>query len=267
MATSGQFRRSVQRFNDYGNDLIRSDMNTFEDTLNTFLTFCETDSVFSAIHAQLQSVPDTDFDKWYADRSATGGSMAGSCRLIFPTDAEVRMALMYELLRRIRDGRIDFASFTIHFFALGTTKITAYVQALNDAITRPLVRELNYRLEEATDQLPSDATTSVPATTIQIIHQATNVIQQSASGSNISQVAHQEIPELASLFEQLERILHENSDSEEKRAEFSEIVQSVRELANAQQPKRIAIKTLLGTLPPISAVLSIAASIMRLLGP
>ena len=268
MPTSAQIRRSVQRFGDYSGDLIRSDMNTFENALNTFLTFCETDAVFSAFHSQLQSVPGADFGRWYAERSATGGSKAGSCRLTFPTDAEVRMALMYELLRRIRDGRLDFASFTIQFFALGTNRITAYVQALNDAITRPLVRELTYRLEEVTERLPPDGAASIAPASIQIIHQATNVIQQSANGSHISQVATQQLaPELTQLLEALDRTLSELADAETQRAEYAELVQSVREMASAAQPKRSAIRALLGALPPVSAVLSITASILKLLGP
>ena len=184
MATAEQVRRSIQRFQDHAGDLMHSDMNTFENALSLFIEFCETDSVFSAISAQLQSVPNTDFDQWYASQSFV---------LNFPTDPEVRMSLMYELLRRIRDGRIPFQN-TIQFFHLGTSKITAYIQALNDAITHPLVRDLGYRLEEVVDQLPSDKAATVPQASIQIIHHATNVIQQSAIGQTSTRVRLKTFP-------------------------------------------------------------------------
>lgn len=64
MATVGEVQKSIQRFDGFAEDLMRSDMNTFENNLNLFINFCETDSIFSAIHAQLQSVPNADFDEW-----------------------------------------------------------------------------------------------------------------------------------------------------------------------------------------------------------
>ena len=267
MATSGQIQRSIQRFVDYANDLLRSDMNTFEDTLNVFLEFCVTDEVFSGIHAQLQSVPAANFDEWYTCRRETGGSMAGSCQLTFPTDPEIRMALMYELLRRIRDGRVGFHDFVLNFFAMGTNKITAYVQALNDAITRPLVRELGYRLQDISDQLPADRREVVSPATIQIIHQATNVIQQLASGSNITQTASQNLnPELFRLFDDLEKVISALETGKAEKEEYAEVISSAKELATAERPKIGTIKALFAALPPVASVLSITASILKLLG-
>jgi hypothetical protein len=258
MATAGQVRKSIQRFHDYAEDLILSDMNTFEDTLNLFIDFCETDSVFSGIHAQLQSIPHADFDQWYASQSFA---------LTFPTDLEVRMSLMYELLRRIRDGRLPFQTFAISFFHLGTNSITPYVQALNDAITRPLVRELSYRLEELIDQLPDDRAAPVPQASIQIIHQATNVIQQSARGANITQTATQNLaPELDHLFRELELEVRNLRDHAEKQHEYLELIESARELAASDKAKPNAIKALLSVLPPVDSLVSITASILRMLG-
>jgi hypothetical protein len=242
-------------------------MNTFDDSLNVFLDFCETDEVFSAVHRQLQSVPAADFDSWYDRSKETGGSMAGSCRLNFPTDPEIRMSLMYELLRRIRDGRIGFTDFVLNFFALSTNKISAYVQALNDAIVRPLVRELGYRLEDLSDHLPDDRKQIVPPATIQIIHQATNVIQQSATGTNISQTATQSInPDVAQLFQALQQEIESLEINIEKRRDYLEVVSSARDIAAGDKPKIGAIKALFAALPPVDSVLSITSSILGILG-
>jgi hypothetical protein len=267
LATVGQVGRSIQRFGDYAQDLLRSDMNTFDNALNILLDFCETDPVFSSIHKQLQSVPEVDFDEWYEGRLASGGSMVGSCDLTFPTDPEIRMSLMYELLRRIRDGRVDFVGFATSFFALGTTKITPYVQAFNDAVTRPLVRELNYRLEELNETLPSDRSVVVPQSSIQIIHRAQNVIHQSAIGTQIQQNATQVVnPELVRLFDRLDHALQSLEDYRERQQEYSEIVTSARELAMSESPKPSAVKALLTSLPQIASVTSIVASILNIIG-
>ena len=55
-------------------------MNTFEDTLNVFLDFCESDEMFSAIHLQLLSVPGAEFDSWYQERRKTGGQLSFQIR-------------------------------------------------------------------------------------------------------------------------------------------------------------------------------------------
>ena len=266
MPTSGQVIRSIQRFSDYANDLLRSDMNTFEDALNMFITFCESDNVFSIIHNQLQSVLEANFDSWYESRRNTGGG-SGSRQLIFPTDQEVRMALMYELLRRIRDERINFLDFTLSFFALDSNAMTAYVQAVNEAITRPLVRELSYRLQDISDHLPKDQGVVVPPATIQIIHQATNVIQQTASGLNISQTATQNInPELCKLFTELQNAIISLEKDKIKLEEYLEIIVSAKELTIIEKPRVSAIKALFSGLPPVASVVSITASILKILG-
>lgn len=267
MPTGKQVQLSIRRFTDYAGDLLRSDMNTFDDALTVFTEFCETDTVFGSFHAQLQSVSGVDFDQWYEDRRATGGSFAGSCQLTFPTDQEQRMALMYELLRRIHDGRIPFQDFVLRFFALSKhAKITDYVRALNEAISRPLIRELRYRLEEMSAGLPSDGTSQVPPASIQIIHKATNVIQQSAVGSNIEQNAEIEVnPEIDRLFDQLVEAVRGVETDPAVLEEQLEIVETARTEAKQPSPKRGVIRTLLTGLTAGGAVSEITSLILDLI--
>jgi len=143
---AGEVRRSLQRFNDFASDLLASDYNTFEDRLNLLISFCEADAVFANIHQQLMNFPTVDFDAWIKDRFATMGGMSGSGELSFPTDLEARMAVMYQLLVAVRDTRVPWMQFGITFFATASTQCDEYIYAFNEAITRPLVRELSYRL-------------------------------------------------------------------------------------------------------------------------
>lgn len=267
MSTSTQVRLSIRRFGDYASDLLRSDMNTFSDALNVFVDFCEKDSVFSAFHAQLTSIPGVDFDEWYQGRLQTGGSFAGSCDLSFPVDQEARMALMYELLRRINSNAIGFQDFVLRFFALGKgAKITHYVQALNDAISRPLVRELGYRLEALASELPQDGSAQVSPATIQIIHQATNVIQQSASGSNINQTATLTTnPEVDRLFDRLVEAVREAHPDPDEQREQLELVEAARIEATKPESKVSIVRTLLGGLAAAGSVSEITSLILDLL--
>lgn len=259
MLTAAQVKTSIRKFQDYADDLIQSDMNTFDDCLNIFMHFCESDPVFSLIHSQLQSVPDTDFDSWYVNSQRRGPR-----KVEFPVNEEVRMALMYELLRRINCKEISIHHFVHCVFSLGTTKITAYIQAFNSAITERLTRELGYRLDAMI--LPEDRQAEVSPTVIQIIGSAQNVIQQSASGTNITQTASNQIS--SRLDEQFNRLLCEirkiESDPTQLK-DHEEIIETAREESKKSSPKRGSIRTLLNALPHAGAIAEITALILDLI--
>jgi hypothetical protein len=241
-------------------------MNSFEDRLNIFLNFCSTDEIFSVFHHQLIMVEDVDFNQWFSAIQSTISSMAGSGRLVFPIDVEQRLSIMYQLLHHVREGKIDFISFSTDFFALSTSQITAYVRAFNEAITTQLVRELSYRLENMLDSLPEDTSTKVSPSVIQIIHNAQNVVQQTAAGNNITQTANLEVSsEIEELFEKL-KVAVQGAVSSSEQQECLEIVEAAKEEATAQKPKLSVLKALFSSLPSVNSVLSITVSIMRLLG-
>lgn len=266
MLTSGQVQRTIQKFSDYSRDLLQADYNTFDDRLKVFVHFCETDTVFSRIHAQLQTIKGVDFDAWLAGCQASVRSMVGSGNLDLPIDEEHRMAIIYELLRRANDDRIDLLGFINNFFAISSNRITDHIQAFNDAITAQLIRELGYRLETLAEQLPDNKKDEVPVSMIQIIHQATNVIQQSATGTgNILTATQSFSPEMEQLFRELKAAAIAEPNGIDK-SEIEEIIATALLAAKAEQPKPSAMKRLFAALPPTAAVLSITASIMKIFG-
>jgi hypothetical protein len=46
MATVGEVQRSIQRFDDFAEDLMRSDMNTFENSLGYLIIFSQRKAFF-----------------------------------------------------------------------------------------------------------------------------------------------------------------------------------------------------------------------------
>lgn len=254
MFTSGKVQRSIQKFSDYASDLIKSDANTFNDTLSIFMHFCESDPIFKGIHNQLISV-DVNFDKWLKDRLDSVSSMAGSGDLSFPTDADHRMVIMYELLRRIQSNSIARDPFLMSFFAIRSNRITDYINAFNEAVSCRLTRELNYRLQDIADSLPQDRAIEVPASMIQVIHHANNVVLQNAIGDGNKQIAKQDISDLENLFGQLRNAAVEAEP--EKREEIEETVMLAKETASQTPIKTKVLKILLATLSPTASVLSI----------
>lgn len=231
--TVGKIRRSLKRFEDFAGDLARSDMNTFADRLNMLIDYCKTDPVTLVIHEQLINMPSVNFDSWHKDVISTMGGMAGSGDLTFPTELEKRMALMYQLLDKVNNGEIDIIDFSHNFFAIGDNSIDSIIFAFNEAIIEPLARELAYRIEDLEEEMPEDNKETFPLANIQIIHNAGNVVQQAASGNNISQNANIESRnELSQLFDDLRQELRNVINEESKIDDALQIVQTSQDLAN-----------------------------------
>ncbi|WP_197278230.1 hypothetical protein, partial [Vibrio coralliirubri] len=115
-----------------------------------------------------------EFDSWY--KAVSGYDNRGG--LSFPTNIDERLSIMYELLCRMNDKKIDLISFCASNLVISSNRIDEYICSFNDVVSEPLFRELSYRLEDIQDELPADNTFEVASPILQIIHHAENVIQQ-----------------------------------------------------------------------------------------
>lgn len=265
MATSGQIQRSIKRFQDFASDLIRSDMDTFADRLAVFIHFCDSDEFFSEINKQMESRAKDLFDTWLLERMKTVGGMAGSGDLTFPVDLDERMAIQFEILRRINAGAMDVLGFTHQFFSIGS-HISDHIRALNEAVTKALAREMKYRLEEVLEQLPEDKKAEAPPTIHQIFNHVGSLVQQHASGGHISQVATIGYPDdLKAAFVDLRAAVAEHEKDPEVLKAHNDSIDAAEQLASIEKPKLSAIKTLLGTLPSIASITNSVATIVKTL--
>lgn len=244
---------------DYASDLNSADYNTLDDRLAKFCHFCSTDSVFSNIDQQLRHVASSGFDSWYAERSESQGGMSGSGQLIFPLEDETRIAFMYELLFRIQSANIKIWDFCINFFSIRSNSLDDYLYAFNEAITGIMIRDIGYKLEEMLEEMEESDEGFVSAASIQIIHNAENVIQQTASGSNITQSASIENnPELGRLFEELRLKVGNKPDD-------VDIIAAAESEAKKTQPKKPVVQALLNGLSIAASAAGIIASIVAML--
>lgn len=227
------------------------------------MDYCKSDPVLSLIHAQLMSMSGVDFDSWQKEVLSTVGGMAGSGDLSFPTDLEQRMALMYQLLNKVDNEEIDLIDFAHNFFATGDSRIDSIIYAFNDAVVEPLCRELSYRIEDLEEDMPEDSREEYPLANIQIVHNAQNVIQQTASGSNIQQHASIENNnELKELFSQLRGELKSQLSDSNEVENAVQIVNSSEEMAQNGKSSLPALKVLLGSLGVMGNVGSIVSAIL-----
>ena len=265
MTTTGQVQRSTQRFQEFSSDLIRSDMDTFSDRLALFIHFCESDEFFASINIQLVEVVQDGFDAWFKERMETQRSMVGSGDLSFPVDLDTRTAYQFEILKRVNSGTIQLLGFTTVFFTVGN-KISDHIRALNEAITKPLAREMKHKLEEIAERLPDDKRAEVPPAILQVFQNVGSYVHQQATGSNISQVAtinHGD--ELKNAFTELRAAITAYEYDQLKLREQIETIEAAEQLAIVEKPRTSAIKVLLGSLPPIASITASVLTILKLL--
>lgn len=136
-----QIELSFRKFNDFANDVLSSNYHIFNSRFNILIYHCENDPIMLVICNQLKNV-DIEFDEWWIKCSRT------SERSVFdlPVDETKRDALLYKLCIKVNKVEIHYFDFSRRFF--GTSNKSLSISAFNEAIVKPLVRSINYKLEK-----------------------------------------------------------------------------------------------------------------------
>src|SRR5208282_4698692 len=149
---SSKVEETKATFNEKAMDLLDSNGHTIENAINIFVDFCESDKIMATITLSLKDNANVNISKWYDDFSRSVGSMIGSGKFILPTNDDDRLALLYQLLLKIKSKEIDLRGFCLDAFgARGTTQM-AY--QFNQAVSRPLTRGLLHKIEEKQSEEP-----------------------------------------------------------------------------------------------------------------
>jgi len=258
--SAGQIRRSIQRFDDYGEDLVRADDDTFKDRLNVFVEFCRTDPTASRIHQQLLGVPDTDVKRW-VDQAVQ------KREAVFPTAADLRLSLMYQLLLELQSGHIDLLNFASRVFPAQTASVDHYTRAFCSAVVRPMVRELRYRVRDIA--LPDDDSQVVDAHVLQIIHNTGTLVQQVAPNAIQPSMTAKTALDHAQLRLQVNALREAVSRLDLPAIMKQEAVDVVNAIANesaSSTPRIGVLKGLLKVLPHTADVAQIVGTIAQLIG-
>jgi len=132
----------------------------------------------------------------------------------------------------------------------------------------PLIRELNYKLQDIEDGLPEDKTAIVSPSIFQVITNYGQMIQQHAVGSGHTQSATINIEESdwAPLLHQLREEIKSATLSPEENKTNVDLVDGVEAQFRSGKPNKTIVQTLLGALPPLGNVASITSAIIALFG-
>jgi hypothetical protein len=133
---------SIRRFQDYSSDLLHSDAPTFENALNAFLDFCESDQLMMPLTTPLKE-ENVDVAKFWGD-------MISSNKVTLPTNERQKVCLLYQLLLNVRNNKFSVAQFGVNVFHASSTNQSIY--RFNEVFSRPLIRELGRKLDDVEDQ-------------------------------------------------------------------------------------------------------------------
>lgn len=237
-------------------------MNNFDDRLAQLLEFVRSDGLFIEIHNQLITNPNIDFDSWYKERRATERGMSGSGTLLFPTNMDDKLSLMYQTLIKVGNKEMEAFNFARPFCATSSSRIDTFISFFNNNITQPLMREIGYKLEDIELELPMDDRQEITAPMIQIVHHANNVINQNITGNNNNQTAsiNVEHSELDKMLSELRQAISQLELHTEEKQRHLETVDACEDLVKAEKPMVRAAQTLLFSLVPLGANIATIAT-------
>lgn len=255
-----KIERSFRRFRYYSEDLLNSNFKTFSNNLNIFIDFCENDEIMRIISAQLKSNENVDVNKWFSDFQKTGVSITGSKEYVLPIDEEDRISLLYQLLLKMNSNELDFQGFCLG--AYGKTNVTDMVRAFNDAISRLLVRDLSYRLDEIIETTNSDL--KVPIEKLVVIQTGAGSNNAIAIGEHIEQTVINQSSELDELINKLSNeILNSREILEEDKEDLMIDVDTIKKQLAKKNPKKDLILPFLRNLASFSTLAFTVQAIIK----
>ncbi len=232
---SKEILTSFRKFRDYSSDLLSSNLTTFDNCLAIFIDFCENDKVMGFITTQLKRY---DFVKWKQEFDKSGGSMAGSADLNFPLNEDDRLSLLYQILLKINAEEFNFLGFCSMAFYSRDGSFNGYIYEFNKAITRPLVRDLGYKLEEIKSGIEEGQ--QIALENLVIFNAASITNSQIAIGTNIKQIRISRDTKLDALVNKLaDSILLDSSLKDVDKQDLLSDVESMK----IEMQKNIPIKS------------------------
>lgn len=129
-------------------EFSRASYQNAEDALNRYYHVLRSEGAVGSLLESL--LPSVDFDSWYAEVSATEGSMVGSAKLRWPPDRNERVALQLALLRQVATNELPLVDFAYRFTHASDIdgSIRAFFERLLVPFHNDLVRVLKQQLEE-----------------------------------------------------------------------------------------------------------------------
>src|SRR5690349_2140983 len=130
---SEKIQEALRKLRNCSSDLLQASRPTFQNALNTFIDFCETDGTMVTITAPLKQNDGIDVAKAWKE-------MLDSSNVKLPPEEDQRLSFLYQILIRVRSNESDLVSSGTRVFH--DRDIDMMVIHFNDTFSRPLFRGL-----------------------------------------------------------------------------------------------------------------------------
>jgi diguanylate cyclase (GGDEF)-like protein len=138
MAIPPRFEASIREFQDYVEDVRRSNFLTFSDALARLMSLFGPSTDLSEVSRALGAP--AGFDDWYSNLQSSATGTGGHGQVSWPQRTKERLAFQLELLRRIDDNKIDFTDFCRTYLTI-SGKYDDMVHALSEHVVRQFARD------------------------------------------------------------------------------------------------------------------------------
>lgn len=180
----------------------------------------------------------------------------------------IDLSIMYQLLLKVDNKEIEAWNFALNFCTTSSSRIDVFIQFFNENITKPLMMEISYKLEDIELEIPKDDRNEVAQQVVnQFFNNAGNVINQTSLGDKNNQTANIYVNknEVDRLLVELKKVISGLAISSDDKAENLETIDVCEELLKGDEPKLKPVKKLLKTLIPLGAeVATIVSTVLTL---
>jgi hypothetical protein len=149
-----KFQSSYRKLKDYAENVENSSYTNFKNSIRIFLYHLGKDEFFSVISENLLNIP-SDAVSWYKEAENSMGGTVGSGNLILPDDEDERLALLYDLLRKIESDEILIDQLGDVFST--SSQYDDVVQDFNNLFFLPMIKLLWHKIDEIDDSLREES--------------------------------------------------------------------------------------------------------------
>lgn len=256
-----------KRINNALLDMQASTSQTFE---QHFLTFARllADSSLQSINQRL--VADSDVERFLSESSKTQGSMVGSARLAWPTEADEVLGLKWLLVQKFASEPCQLLNFAHTFYTVGRN-LTGELHSLTRQLLIPFGRD--YKEFVMTVEDP-DGASSGALTSSGEARRAAQHITYNISGSNARVNSHSidnsvnTVTTNSAVSNQIQALRDEIRRAPltaDQKVEAFEVVDEVEVQVASGKPKKGVVSALLASLPAIQSITTIGKALYDVL--
>ncbi len=232
--TAKQVKRAIRDFESNVQDIMGSDIRTYEARIKSFVTIINTNPVINSIVSPLLEI-DINIDQIHE------GNGSGWITLNLPIDTNEQIAYILKVFIMVAQDKLSFQDLTLSIYA--SSHISSNIEKYLNNIARPALRELIYRLNDLIED-EVDGKDEVKVSSLQIINHGTISAPQGNIG--LGQQIQQNLTNNSIAEDIMKQVREERTVNEADLPEVESLAQEVEAEIVLAEPSRTKLKDIAG---------------------